>query len=183
MLDDDVIAEEPRPLGAGVGDQGLGWVEFQSEGLPEEPCELGLDLLGFGLRPGESQQMVIRIPHVPEAAVAGVHRVGGGEPAHLQCQRPRLCPVSAPPRSPEQGVYLSVGGIGGSQCSPRVLRDQFLLDKLVELVQVNATEDRGYHAALRNAAERVVVIPVFQVPGFEHVTDKPEEPLVVDFLR
>ena len=28
-----------------------------------------------------------------------------------------------------------------------------------------------------------MVIPVFQVPGFEHVTDKPEEPLVVDFLR
>ena len=36
VLDGDVIAEEPRPLGAGVGDQGLGRVEFQSEGLPEE---------------------------------------------------------------------------------------------------------------------------------------------------
>ena len=28
-----------------------------------------------------------------------------------------------------------------------------------------------------------MVFPVFQVPGFEHVADQPEEPLVVDFLR
>ena len=59
VLDGDVVAEEPRPLGAGVGDQGLGVVEFQPEGLPEEPREPGLDLLGFGLRPGEPQQVVI----------------------------------------------------------------------------------------------------------------------------
>jgi site-specific DNA recombinase len=39
------------------------------------------------------------------------------------------------------------------------------------------------HAALRNAAERVMVLPVFQVPGLQHVTDKPQEPLVMDFLR
>src|SRR5205823_1693979 len=39
------------------------------------------------------------------------------------------------------------------------------------------------HAALRTAAERFAVFPVFQVPGFEHVSDKPEEPLVMDFLR
>jgi hypothetical protein len=49
VLDDDVVAEEPRWLAAGAGDQGLGRVEFQSEGLPEEPREPGLDLLGFGL--------------------------------------------------------------------------------------------------------------------------------------
>ena len=36
VLDDDVIAEKPRRLGAGVADQGLSLVEFQSEGLPEE---------------------------------------------------------------------------------------------------------------------------------------------------
>jgi len=145
--------------------------------------QLGLDLFGFGLGPGESQQMVIRVPHVPEAAVAGVHRVGGGERAHLPRQAAGLCAVAAPPCPPEQGVHLPVGGIGGAQCSPRVLRDQFLLDERVELVQVNVTEDRGNHPALRNTAERIVVIPVFQVPGFEHVTDKPQEPLVVDFLR
>jgi len=59
VLDGDVIAEEPRWLAAGAGDQGLGRVEFQSEGLPEELCDLGLDLLGFGLRPGESQYVII----------------------------------------------------------------------------------------------------------------------------
>ena len=38
-------------------------------------------------------------------------------------------------------------------------------------------------AALRTSAERVVVFPVLQVPGFEHVTDQPEKPLIVDVLR
>jgi hypothetical protein len=57
VLDGDVIAEEPRPLGAGVGDQGLARVEFQFEGLPEELRQTGLDLLGVGLRPDESQYL------------------------------------------------------------------------------------------------------------------------------
>ena len=76
VLDGDVVAEEPRWLAAGAGDQGLGRVEFQSEGLPEERRDPGLDLLGFGLRPGESHQGIVGVPQVPEAAVAGVHRVG-----------------------------------------------------------------------------------------------------------
>ena len=28
-----------------------------------------------------------------------------------------------------------------------------------------------------------MVFPVFEVPGFQHVTDKPEKPVVVDFFR
>ncbi len=60
--DADVIAEEPRPLGAGVRDEGLGLVEFQFEGLPEERCQPGLDLLGFGLRPDKPQYVIICVP-------------------------------------------------------------------------------------------------------------------------
>jgi len=36
---------------------------------------------------------------------------------------------------------------------------------------------------LRGAAERVTVFPVFEVPGFEHVTDQPEKPVIADLLR
>jgi len=39
------------------------------------------------------------------------------------------------------------------------------------------------HAALRNPAERVPVVPVLQVPGFEHSSDEPEKPPVTDLLR
>jgi site-specific DNA recombinase len=39
------------------------------------------------------------------------------------------------------------------------------------------------HAALRNPAQRVMVLPVFQVPGLEHVTDQPEKPVIADLLR
>jgi hypothetical protein len=50
VLDPDVIAEKPRRLAAGVGDQGFLLVQLQSEGLPEEPREPGLDLLGCASR-------------------------------------------------------------------------------------------------------------------------------------
>jgi hypothetical protein len=68
VLDPDVIAEEPRRLAAGVGDQGLLLAEFQSEGLPEELRQPGLDLLGFGFRPGESQQVIVRLCGLPDYA-------------------------------------------------------------------------------------------------------------------
>jgi hypothetical protein len=74
VLHGDVVAEEPRPLAAGVGDQGLGLTEFQPEVVPEELCQPGLDLLGLGPRPGEPQQVIICVPYVSEAAVAGIHK-------------------------------------------------------------------------------------------------------------
>ena len=42
---------------------------------------------------------------------------------------------------------------------------------------------RGDHAALRGSAERVMIFPVFQVPGLQHVTDQPEKPVIADLLR
>jgi hypothetical protein len=70
VLDDDVVAEEPRRLGAGVADQGLVLAEFQPEGLPEERRQFGLDLLGFGLRPDEPQDVVICLCRGPGYAGA-----------------------------------------------------------------------------------------------------------------
>ena len=52
----------------------------------------------------------------------------------------------------------------------------------VELVEVDVAEDRGYRAALRTAAERFMIFPVFEVPGFQHVPHQPEEPVIEDFL-
>jgi hypothetical protein len=68
VLDGDVVAEEPRALGAGVGDQGLGGVQFQPEGLPEEPRQFRLDLLGLGLGPDEPQQVVVCLCRHPDYA-------------------------------------------------------------------------------------------------------------------
>ncbi len=63
-----MVAEEPRRLGAGVADQGLVLIQFQPEGLPEEPGQSGLDLLGFGLRPDKSQYVVICLCGLPDYA-------------------------------------------------------------------------------------------------------------------
>jgi hypothetical protein len=43
----NVIAEKVRRLGAGVGDQGLGFGELQFEMLAQELSDSGLDLLSF----------------------------------------------------------------------------------------------------------------------------------------
>ena len=68
VLDGDVVAEEPRLLGAGVGDQGLGVVEFQSEGLSEELRDACLDLFSFGFWAGISQYVIVRLCRHPDYA-------------------------------------------------------------------------------------------------------------------
>jgi hypothetical protein len=51
-----------------MGDEGLGVVEFQSEGFPEERGQPALDLPGFGLRPGKSQYVIVRLCGLPDYA-------------------------------------------------------------------------------------------------------------------
>jgi hypothetical protein len=65
VLDGDLVAEEPRRAGAGVGDQCLAGVQFQREGLSQERRQPGFDLLGFGLRPGEPQQVIVGLCRGP----------------------------------------------------------------------------------------------------------------------
>jgi hypothetical protein len=65
VLDGDLVAEESRRASAGVGNQGLVRVEVQGEGLSQEPLQFRLDLLGFGLRPGEPQDVVIGLCRGP----------------------------------------------------------------------------------------------------------------------
>jgi len=57
--DGDLVAEEPRRVRAGVGDQRLGLGQLQLEVLLQELSEATFDLLGFGLRSGEPEQDVI----------------------------------------------------------------------------------------------------------------------------
>jgi hypothetical protein len=64
VLDAYFVSEEPRRLAAGVGNQGFLLVQFQPEGFPEEVRQFFLDFLGFGLRPDESQQLVVGIPDI-----------------------------------------------------------------------------------------------------------------------
>ena len=64
-----------------------------------------------------------------------------------------------------------------------MLRDKLPFYIFVELVQVDVTEQRRDHTALRGTAERFVVLPVFHIPGLEHVTDQPEKPVVEDLFR
>jgi len=63
-----------------------------------------------------------------------------------------------------------------------VFRQQNLLDKGVQLVQVNVGEDGGCHPAVRHAAQRGVPDPVLQISGVEHVAQQAQHPVVLDLL-
>ena len=183
VLDGDLVAEEPRRASAGVGDQCFSGVQFQREGFPQELRQFRLDLLGLGPRPDESQQMVICVPDVKEPPVAGVHRVTVGQGAHLLFQFPGLFPVTVLQRGPPPGGQFPVLRIDLPAGSPGMLRDKLPFYIFVELVKVDVTEQRRDHAALRGTGKRVMILPVFHVPGLEHVTYQPEKPVVEDFLR
>ena len=122
-----------------MGDQGFLLVQLQPEGLPEEFCQAGLDLLGFGLRTDKSKYVVVCVPNVFETPVTGVHRVHRGDRAHLFFQVTGLRPVSLLSCAPQPALNPCVFRIGFPAGPPCILRDQFLLDKFVELVQVDVT--------------------------------------------
>jgi hypothetical protein len=65
VLGDDLVAEVSRRPGAGVRDQRLVRVELQLEFITQEPRQLVFDLLGFGLRSGEPQEMIIGLCRGP----------------------------------------------------------------------------------------------------------------------
>jgi hypothetical protein len=80
VLDGDLMAEEPRRACAGVGDQCLVLVEFQLEVLAQEPGKTVPDLLCFGLRPGEPEEVIAGLCRGPDYAEAvGVVPGQGGE--------------------------------------------------------------------------------------------------------
>jgi hypothetical protein len=57
--DGDLVAEEFCRAGFGVGDQRFVLRQLQLEIIMKERREAGLDLLGFGLRPGEPEELII----------------------------------------------------------------------------------------------------------------------------
>ena len=72
VLDGDLVAEELRRAGAGVGDQGFVLRQFQLEVITQERREAVFDLLGLGLGSSEPEQVV--------SSRAGLHRPALAEP-------------------------------------------------------------------------------------------------------
>jgi hypothetical protein len=68
VLGGDLVAEEPRRIGAGMGDQRLCLGQLQLEVIVQELGEATLDLLGFGLRSGEPEQDIVGLCRVPSYA-------------------------------------------------------------------------------------------------------------------
>jgi hypothetical protein len=68
----DLIAEEPRLIRTGVGDQGLVRGHLQLEIIAQEVPDARFDRLGFAFGPYKGQEEIIGVAHIPQAAVIGV---------------------------------------------------------------------------------------------------------------
>src|SRR5712691_2689761 len=183
VLDGDLVAEEGRRACPGVREQGLLLVEFQPEIITQERREAGPDFLCFGFRPGEPEEGIIGIPDIPQPPAARIIWVRAGQAALLRTQFPPQGAVIAGAGTPGRRPYPVAGRVGCPALSPGAFRHENCPDEFVHPVQVNIGEHGRDHAALRNAAQRVVVFPVLQVPGPEHLADEPQEPVVLDLLR
>ena len=105
VLGGDLIAEEPRRAGAGVGDQRLRFGQLQLEVIAQELSEAMLDLLGLCLRSGEPEQDVIGVSRVTQPPVAGIVGILAREAALLLAQRPHRGMVAAAAGSRERVLH------------------------------------------------------------------------------
>jgi len=138
----DVVAEEPRRLGAGVRDEGLLRREFQLEIVMQEPRQTLFDFFGFCLWSGEPEEGVVGIAHVPQPPIAWIMSIHTGNAVELLAQFPHLRVVAALAGASYRRPHPMKGAVRLPDPAPSVFRDQNLLDILVHLVQVDIGKDR-----------------------------------------
>ena len=101
-------------------DQGLVLVQFQLEVITQERREPLLDLLGFGFRSGEPEEVIVGVPDIAQPPVARVVRIPAGEAALLLAQLPRCGAVAAFAGALDRlSLTLAYAGLD-ARCAPRV---------------------------------------------------------------
>src|SRR3712207_2979295 len=79
---------------------------------------------------------------------------------------------------PEAAVHL----VRLPRGAPVVLREEHLLEELVQAIKVDVREDRAGDPALRRTTEGLAVLPALKITGLEPVLDQPQEAVVMDLL-
>jgi hypothetical protein len=157
----DLVAEEPRRLAGGVGDQRFGGRKFQLELVAQERRDPRFDLFGFVPRSGESEEPVVGVPHIPKPSIIRIVRVLARYPAAALREQPDRSTVAVASGLRDLIDDDLVGAVALPPVTSMVFRQQSLLDELVHPVQVDVRQDRRCDAALRRAAEwRATASPV-----------------------
>src|SRR5260370_27819885 len=123
------------------------------------------------------------MPDTPQPPVARVGGVLAGGLAAARAEPAHLRPVPVPLRPRDRVLHGLVVRVCLTAAPAVVLRQQPLLDPLVQPVKVDIRKYGRGDPALRRAAERGMPPPVLQVTRPEHVPDQPQEPAIVDLLR
>lgn len=136
-LGPDVVAEESRRLADGVCDQGFGLGQFECEFLAQEPADPFLDLLRLPPGSGESEQEVVRIPHVAQTSVVRVGWIPARQLPAFAPQAALALSVAMAASVLDLGFDLRVCGILAAAFATGVIRYQMLFYESIELVQVD----------------------------------------------
>ena len=99
------------------------------------------DLFGFGLWPGEPEELIICVPGISEPPVVAVLGIPAGQTPLLLSQLPRRGAVAAVVGTLDCVSHLHIGRVRSSMFSSGVLRYEYCLDKLVQPVQVDIGQD------------------------------------------
>ena len=142
VLDGDLITEESCRAGTGVGDQRLFLGQFQLEVIAQELRQSDFDLLGFGLRPDEPEELIVGVAGILQPPVARVPGIPAGHAALLLAQLPHRGTITAGAGTPDRVGSLLIGRADCLARSPGVFRNERRLDELIQPVQVNIGEDR-----------------------------------------
>ena len=129
-----------------MGDQRLFRRQLQLEIVLQELGQALPDLLCLGFRPGEPEKVVICVSAVAQTPVGGITGIPGGQAAKPPPQPARPGAVTALACLRERILHLRVLPVMPAEFPSGVFRYENCLDELVQPVQVNIGQDRGYHA-------------------------------------
>src|SRR5262249_41039667 len=180
VLLDDVVAAEPRALGPGGRHQGL--LVRELERVEQALVELGLDRLGFFPWAAEAQEPIIGVPDVPEPAERRVVRLSRRQLLCLPAQALGLFESPSHPFVPGGLQERHVRRIWPPTVPAIVCWEEDLLDELTQPIQIDMTEERAHHPALRRSAQRGVEAPVLQISRLEQVGEEPEDAVIMETL-
>src|SRR5260370_21155194 len=141
LLIDNMIVEKPRFFAARVGNQRFLLRHFQLEGLSQELSQLVLDFFCFLSWTSKTEERIVCIAHIVKSSIGVIVGVVGAELLELFSQVFGFFSSSLPFLPFIFGFDWCVCRIGSSSFSSRICWNERFFDILIELVQVDITEE------------------------------------------
>src|SRR5260370_27519655 len=182
LLDYNFIAEEACCLCARMRDQRFLLGKFKLELFAQKFPQKVLNLLCFFFGSSEAKERIIGISHIIKPSIVRVVGVHRGQ--LLRFFQKCLCLLEVTTFSAFPGPLYErfVAVVLLSDFATCVYREELLLNKLVQPIQVDIAEYWTDHPALWAAAQRLVIGPFFKVSSLDPVLNESQKSVVVELF-